>query len=271
MRLKLLPFALLASPFFLLMDSAAANPTSWTIDQDHLSVFEVARPKPAGATRQWMRFWFNSHGLFGTSRHVAVALRGNLGRDANGQIMGSAVTGRGIIIGHTNGVEPETDPFAYSQLYNFPERTHGGCLNWWLDAAGPRPGQSQVEIFLPSSNRLYQSSCVPQIPLLNTPSLEYVPDRSKGLQDDQWYRYTIEVSNAGQVRFEIQDTAGNILANSVVEDGWNFAAVDGLSQWIGVSDGTGISQSICSSPYCDAPMYEPFWSVHFTQIEGGWN
>lgn len=273
MNFRILPIALLTSTLFLPTNSVSANSSNWSINQDQTSVFEVIRPKPPGATRQWMRFWFISHGLMETGRHVAVGLRGQT-------FPGLAPTGRGITIGHTNGNLYETDPYGESQLYLFPERIHGGCLAndpngvpGWPPMAGARPGQSQVEIFYPSGNRLYLYSCAPQLPW--TP----LPDRTKGLQDGQWYRYTIEVTDAGQVRFQIEDTAGNILGNSVVEDGWNPNAIDGVSQWIGISDGYsvvdgvtyGYPQSICISAYCDAPLYEPYWSVNITQIEGGWN
>lgn len=280
MNFKLLPIALLTSAFILPASSASANPVNWSIDQDQISLFQVVRPKPAGATRQWMRFWFISHGLMTTSRHVAVGLRGTI-------TLGTAPSGRGITIGHTNANLAQQDLYGPEQLYLYPERTHGGCLAdlrpnpdvdpqapplelGWNPMAGARPGQSQVEIFYPTGNRLYQSSCAPHMPIINTSFGPY-PDRSKGLQDGQWYRYNIEVTNAGQVRFQISDTAGNLLANSVVEDGWNPAAIDGITQWIGISDGSGMAQSLCTTTYCEGSAFEPYWSLNVTQIEGGWN
>lgn len=244
---------------------AAHTPTVHAVDFSISSsnpsyVYEVARPRPPGANTQWMSFWIYGDGFFGNTRHVAVSLRGQIVRQGSTPV---AVTGRGVTIGATYGIPLDTDPYGFPTYWGtYPERRFGGCLvDWW----GPsyegnfmfaRPGQSQVESFYANGNHVYTASCQPSIPEVTGP-FGPQPDVSKGINNGNWYRYTITSNSAGQVTYTIENAALQQIGSATVQDGYNpFAAPDHINQWIVVSDA--------------GPGAEDPWTVHFQGVEGGW-
>ncbi|MEZ4298330.1 MAG: hypothetical protein R3B70_25480 [Polyangiaceae bacterium] len=90
--------------------------------------------KPAGATTQWMTFWFYSDGYFTkqTAGHVATAL---LARIAGGP------SGHGMIVGNTSE-KYEMQPNGSWQFT--------GCAN---------PHRSQFESYWPDGNHTFPESC----------------------------------------------------------------------------------------------------------------
>jgi hypothetical protein len=90
--------------------------------------------KPAGATTQWMTFWFYSDGYFAkqTSGHVATSLFGRYSGN---------LSGRGMLIGNTSE-KYEQQPNGSWQLT--------GCAN---------PNRSQFESYWQTGNHTFPESC----------------------------------------------------------------------------------------------------------------
>lgn len=288
MRLTNIAKVLLGMGLSVTLVPDAHSTTSWTISRDNRTDnFEVQRPRPVNATSQWIRFWLYGDHFFYRGRHLAIGLRGAIGRDAQGNPI--SVRGRGVTIGNTSEIPDEGDPYGHPAYWGtYPERRHGGCLNdstphWqFLE----RPGQVQVESFWDTGNRVYSYSCSPHLPLVWDSTLGVVPDVAQGLQNNQWYLFNIQVESNGYVQYTIHDTAMNLVGQATANDGWNPSnTTDEDNQWIAVS-GDLIdlpmteegAQRLCGLPssgsfhYCyNLYTYEDPWTVYLTNIEGGWN
>jgi len=140
--------------------------------RQYFYVPEVSRP--AGATTQWLCFRFRSAGMqrHSAASHFAIALRAELGFDADGQPI--SISGRGITWGDTSQAwAPPDNAFAVAPGF-------GGARG------------AQVESFWAGGNFLYR-----QARLLD-----------QGLVDGTNYHVHLHVSDERWVAFWVLDDAG---------------------------------------------------------------